>query len=176
MFKTNNNEMDNEEKLNKVHEILEKEKQMNKKEAWNKLDKTVKLIKLNEFADHFVLSDEASSICLNNPIARNSNMLKQFLSDCLNKGKFQKAKDVVYNKESGKITSIPALSFNNVNKAYTLRIVDPKRVSTLKSLAPKHIIIKNISNVSDYISEDTENGDADSVADSDSITQIGAEL
>jgi hypothetical protein len=33
--------------------------------------------------------------------------------------------------------SIPALFYNTEKKNFTLRIVDPKRVSTLKSLTPK---------------------------------------
>ena len=35
------------------------------------------------------------------------------------------------------ILSIPSLYFNKANKNFTLKIVDAKRVSTLKSLAPK---------------------------------------
>lgn len=126
----------NDDKLNKLHEILDKETQLNKKDAWNKLDKTVKLQKLYEFADRYVVSEEIAGT--QSASARNPVNLKLFLSESLNKGKFQKAKDVVYNKESGNITSIPSLVFNNLNKAYTLKIMDPKRVSTLKSLAPKN--------------------------------------
>ena len=48
-----------------------------------------------------------------------------------------KSKDVVYNRENRTITSIPALHFNQVTKNFTLKILDNKRVSTLKSLTPK---------------------------------------
>lgn len=126
----------NDDKLNKLHEMLDKETQLNKKDAWNKLDKTVKLQKLYEFADKYVISDEI--LGTQSASARNPANLKLFLSEALNKGKFQKAKDVTYNKETGEITHIPSLVFNNLNKTYTLRIMDPKRVSTLKSLAPKN--------------------------------------
>ncbi len=139
MFKYNEQNNDNamnDEKLNRLNEILEKETQLNKKDAWNKLDKTVKLQKLYEFADRYVASDEIMNT--QSASAKNPVNLKLFLSESLNKGKFQKAKDVVYNKETGNIVSIPSLAFNNVNKSYTLRILDPKRVSTLKSLAPRN--------------------------------------
>ena len=54
-----------------------------------------------------------------------------------------KLKDVNYNKESQDITSIPALHFNQATRSFTLKIVDTKRVSTLKSLTPKRITEKN---------------------------------
>jgi hypothetical protein len=57
----------------------------------------------------------------------------------------QKTKDVVYDKESGEINSIPALFFNSTNHTFTLKIIDSKRVSTLKSLTPKRISEKNHS-------------------------------
>ena len=47
-----------------------------------------------------------------------------------------KAKEVIYNKEIGKIQSIPSLSYNVTTKKFTLKRCE-KRQSTLKSLAPK---------------------------------------
>ena len=44
---------------------------------------------------------------------------------------------MVYNKEERVIISIPGLHFNQVTKNFTLKILDNKRVSTLKSLTPK---------------------------------------
>ena len=46
-----------------------------------------------------------------------------------------RAKDVIYDKVTGLITSIPCLLFNSVLKKFTLKRCD-KRQSTLKSLAP----------------------------------------
>jgi hypothetical protein len=63
--------------------------------------------------------------------------------DCLNKAKLQKTKDVVYEKDSGEITAIPALFFNSITHNFTLKIMDSKRVSTLKSLTPKRMTEKN---------------------------------
>lgn len=112
-----------------VDTILEKEKQHNKTETWNKIDKTVKIQKLHSFAERYGREQGL-------PVKEIKN-LKVFFVDCLDKAKLQKTKDVVYDKDSREITSIPALHFNTDKMNFTLRIVDAKRVSTLKSLTPK---------------------------------------
>ena len=69
--------------------------------------------------------------------SKDLKLLKTFFKSCLDKNKLNKSKDVVYNKEERVIISIPALHFNQVTKNFTLKILDNKRVSTLKSLTPK---------------------------------------
>ena len=64
-------------------------------------------------------------------------VLKSFFNTCLEKNKLNRTKDVVYNKDTQIISSIPGLFFNKNSKNYTIRANDSKRVSTLKSLAPK---------------------------------------
>lgn len=118
-----------------IDSILENEKQKNKSDSWNKLDKTVKIQKLHAFAEKHGKE--------NGYPAKEVKNLKAFFVDCLNKAKLQKTKDVVYEKESGEITAIPALFFNNITHNFTLKIMDSKRVSTLKSLTPKRITEKN---------------------------------
>jgi hypothetical protein len=120
---------------NNIDAMLENEKQKNKSDSWNKLDKTVKIQKLHAFAEKYG-KDNAF------PVKEVKN-LKAFFVSCLNKAKLQKTKDVVYEKESGEITSIPALFFNSITHNFTLKIMDAKRVSTLKSLTPKRITEKN---------------------------------
>ena len=61
----------------------------------------------------------------------------------MNKNKLQKTKDVIYDKEQSIVTSIPALFFNVSNRNFTLKIIDTKRVSTIKSLTPKRFTEKN---------------------------------
>jgi hypothetical protein len=112
--------------------LLENEKQQNKKDAWNKIDKTVKIQKLHEFAERY---GKENSL----PV-KDIKSLKTFFIDSLDKAKLQKAKDVIYDKEKGIITSIPALFFNSTVRMFTLRIMDTKRVSTLKSLTPKRAV------------------------------------
>jgi hypothetical protein len=116
--------------------ILEKEKQQNKADTWNKLDKTVKTQKLHSFAEKYGKDNSL-------PV-KDVKSLKYFFLEALDKNKLQKTKDVVYDKEKGIIQSIPALFFNVTNRSFTLKNLDVKRVSTLKSLTPKRILTQDI--------------------------------
>ena len=62
--------------------------------------------------------------------------LLHFLSVNLDRKRLLKTKEVLYNSETGQITSIPALAYNTSAKKFTLKRCE-KRPSTLKSLAPK---------------------------------------
>lgn len=136
--KYNNQIISNSVNFNTLDTLLEKEKQQNKTEHWNKIDKTVKTQLLHSFAEKYGHDNKL-------PIKEIKN-LKLFFSDSLNRGKLQKNKDVNYDKENQLIMSIPALYFNSDKKHFTLRIVDNKRVSTLKSLTPKkNTSVKNNS-------------------------------
>lgn len=112
-----------------VDALLELEKQNNKNENWNKLEKSLKIQKLHVFAEKYGRE--------NSMPVKDIKLLKTFFIDCLEKNKLQKTKDVTYDKESKEIINIPALHFNVTNRNFTLKIVDAKRVSTLKSLTPK---------------------------------------
>jgi len=120
-----------ESSFSAIDALLENEKQQNKKDAWNKIDKTVKIQKLHEFSEKYGKENSLP--------AKDIKGLKAFFSESLDKGKLQKAKDVVYDKDKGTVTSIPALFFNNLNRMFTLKNMDSKRVSTLKSLTPKRV-------------------------------------
>jgi len=113
----------------KIDQLLEREKQHNKTESWNKLDKTAKIQKLHVFAEKYG-KDNALAM-------KDIKSLKAFFKECLEKNKLQKTKDVVYNKDSREIVNVPALFFSPLNRNFTLRNLDTKRVSTLKSLTPK---------------------------------------
>jgi hypothetical protein len=118
-----------------VDTILEKETQQNKNESWNKLNKTHKLQKLNNYAEKYGTDQKYS--------AKEIKNLKQFFLDSLERGKLQKTKEVIYDKHTQMINEIPGLFLHPTNHNFTLRITDTKRVSTLKSLAPKRISEKN---------------------------------
>ena len=126
---------------NTIDQLLEKEKQHNKTETWNKLDKTVKIQKLHQYAEKYGKDH-------NLPV-KEIKSLKIFFNDCLEKNKLQKTKEVNYDKEGRIITSIPSLSFNATSHNFTLRIVDAKRVSTLKSLTPKRAISSEAMDTTD---------------------------
>ena len=124
-----------EDDSNAIDQMLEFEKQNNKNEQWNKLDKTVKIQKLHHFAEKY---GKEHSL----PV-KDIKLLKVFFINCLDSNKLQKTKDVGYDKNTKEITSIPALHFNQLSRNFTLKITDSKRVSTLKSLTPKRITEKN---------------------------------
>lgn len=110
-----------------IDAILEKEKNANKGEPWNKLDKSAKVVKLKEFAARHGKEQDITD--------REITALYQFLIANLEQKKLARAKDVVYDKATGMITSIPCLLFNATLKKFTLKRCE-KRQSTLKSLAP----------------------------------------
>ena len=97
---------------------------------WNKLDNSNKIQKLHSFAENFGKEKNYS--------AKEIKLLKVYFKDCiLHKNKLNKSKEVIYDKENNIITSIPGLNYNQHSKSFTIRVNDSKRVSTLKSLAPK---------------------------------------
>ena len=126
----------NELNYNTLDQLLENEKQHNKTETWNKLDKTVKIQKLHSFAEKYG-KEHALPM-------KDIKTLKTFFVSCLEKNKLQKTKDVIYDKETADIISIPSLHFNAPNHNFTLKIVDTKRVSTLKSLTPKRVVVDEL--------------------------------
>uniref|UniRef100_A0A6C0JMC9 Uncharacterized protein n=1 Tax=viral metagenome TaxID=1070528 RepID=A0A6C0JMC9_9ZZZZ len=118
-----------------VDALLELEKHHNKSEQWNKLDKNIKIQKLHQYAEKYGKD--------NNLPVKDIKSLKMFFLSCLDNNKLQKTKDVLYDKLRQEINAIPALYFNQQNRNFTLKIVDAKRISTLKSLTPKRITGKN---------------------------------
>lgn len=117
------------ENIQNLDKFLENERNYNKSEPWCKLDKTVRSKKLIEFADTYKESNQLDQ--------EEFEALIVFFKDCLDRKRFQKVKDVIYDKETGLIKEIPALSYTKANKHFTLKNIDAKRVSATKSLAPK---------------------------------------
>lgn len=115
--------------LSNLEKFLENEKNNNKVDNWSKLDKTIKTKKLidfvNKYKTEYSLTDEEETLLI------------IFLKDCVDKKKLMRVKDVIYDKETGVIKSIPALNFNKQKKHFTLKNMDNKRLSTLKNL-PQH--------------------------------------
>ena len=72
----------NEMTSSNIDEMLEKEKQHNKTETWNKLDKTIKMQKLHIFSEKYGKE--------NNLSVKEIKTLKLFFSTCLTKNKLQK--------------------------------------------------------------------------------------
>jgi len=110
-----------------IDDILENEKNANKSDPWNKLDKSAKVGKLKEFAGIHGKKENYTD--------QEIVGLYQFLVSALDQKKLMRAKDVVYDKSIGAITSIPCLIYHAGFKKFTLKRCE-KRQSTLKSLAP----------------------------------------
>lgn len=115
-----------------LEDILEKEAMQNRKESWTKMDKTTKASKIIEFSDRYAKE--------NNLENSEKEKLCKFLIESLDKKKLQKVKEVVYDKKTMNIISIPGLQYNKPTKHFTLKICE-KRVSTLKCLTPKKPVL-----------------------------------
>ena len=139
--------------LSNLDKFLENEKNNNINEPWCKLNKTIKTKKLQEYVELYKSQNNLSD--------EESNLLIVFLKDCIDRKKLQRVKDVLYDKENGTIKEIPALHYIKASKHFTLKNID-KRVSTLKSLAPKKsgqgtIRKKEKQKINDSDSEEDEN-------------------
>jgi len=111
--------------MNEIAQFLEEEIKLNKKENWNKLDKTIKLKKLNDFATSYCKKHNyAEDICAT---------LCDFLKQKLNQRRLTTNKDVLYDAEKMHIVDIPSLVY--INDTFILNRND-KRHSTVKSLTP----------------------------------------
>ena len=95
-------------------------------QPWNKLNKSLKLKRLMDFADKY-----SETETLDEP---RKQQLKQMLKDKLDKNCLQKIKDVVYNATEERIEKIPSLYM--VHNKYTLR---SDSVSPLSSMTPKTV-------------------------------------
>ena len=109
--------------LNTLDNMLEKEKNFNKNDSWNKLDKTIKNQKLHTFAEKYGNENHLS--------LKEIKLLKLFFNDCLEKDKLQKTKQIIYNKNINEITSIPSLFFNTTTHNFTLKSIFQRHFSTI---------------------------------------------
>ena len=137
-----------------LENFLENEKNNNKNEPWCKLNKTIKIQKLIEFVDSYKIDNKLNK--------EEENLLILFFKDCLERKNLQRVKDVVYDKETGVIKNIPALHYTKSTKHFTLKNIE-KRISTLKSLAPKKIntTIKNKNTLQSKEISDSDNENSD---------------
>ena len=107
--------------------LLDNECINNKKETWNKLDKSIKMDKIGYYIE--TLS------CNYNLSIHEKESLKQYLSNQIDKKNLLKNKDIIYSKEKGLIDSIPILHFNNTYRKFTLK-KSGNHISSVKSLGP----------------------------------------
>jgi hypothetical protein len=134
--------------LSNLDKFLENEKNNNVNDPWCKLNKTIKTKKLQDYVEKYKQDNNLSD--------KEGCLLLTFLKDCLDRKKLQRVKDVIYDKESGIVKEIPALTYIKTAKHFTLKNIDNKRVSTLKSLAPKKHGQGTVRKKEDNIESDSE--------------------
>lgn len=114
---------------NDIDSFLEKERNTNLNEPWNKLNKTDKLSKMKTFSKSYV-SKENMNI-------EYEEKLYKFLKTSLENKRIQKVKDIVYDKSNGVIIEVCGLKFiNEVGRFYLSKPGD-QHVSTSKNLGPQ---------------------------------------
>jgi len=96
-----------------LNKFLSNEQESNANGNWNKLAKTTKLTKLYDYAYLYATENKLDDeTCLK---------LRVFLKASLEGKKFQRAKDVNYDKNAGKIKEIPILVMDASTNRFTLR-------------------------------------------------------
>jgi len=112
--------------ISNLDKFLESEiKQSNSSEQnWNKLNKTMKLKKLLDYAD--TISKER------NYDNNEKQTLILFFRSCLDSKRLQSIKQVSYDPKTGNIKDVPVLLYNKTNRHFTLRNIDKQHHSTLK--------------------------------------------
>ena len=109
----------------KISNFLEDELNANKKETWSKLDKTQKIIKLNNYATKLQTKYSLTTLEYEN--------LKKYLIKCIDRKSLLKSKELIYDKNTGTIENIPFLIFNETSRVFILK-KDDKHISTIKCL------------------------------------------
>jgi hypothetical protein len=115
--------------LTNLDEFIKQDKLHVETLPWSKLNKTMKLGKLDEFVENYSKT--------NNITCNEKTELIHLLQDSLNRKLLQKAKDINYDKNNGVIKNIPNLIFNNSSRKYVIKN-NEKKTSALKYLAPKN--------------------------------------
>lgn len=115
--------------IDNINMFLSQEKEHNIKQPWSKLGNGTKLKKINTFINEYVEKNKYNKIQQKN--------LQNYLKKCMERKKLQRARDVNYDINKGKIINIPGLLYNKNNNKFTLKNIN-KIGSTLKNLAPKN--------------------------------------
>ena len=119
----------------RIEDMLMREKASNKLDTWVKMDKVSRLSRLAAFSVAYGTSESWSLTEIDS--------LKRFLSDNLTKGRLKRASEVIYNRSSQEISSIPCLDILRPEDggalSFSLGAINPKRMTTIKSLTPKRL-------------------------------------
>jgi len=125
-----------ETKLSNLENFLEEEKKTNISNSWSKMDKNQKMEKLLNFAEVYKKENELGKV--------DFDKLVCYLEECIEKKKLSRTKDIVYDKKTGQIKTIPGLMINRQNN-FTIKNIDNKN-SALRCLNKKTIKNSKLSN------------------------------
>lgn len=95
-------------------------------DPWNKLSKTLKYKKIKEYVHSYNQENDLTE--------DDTDKLLVFLSDCLNKKKLHKVKDVEYDKTTGCVVRIPLLVHNKTEASFSLKPSEKRKphLTTIK--------------------------------------------
>ena len=110
----------------KINSFLVDESNANKAETWTKLNKTQKLLRLNNYVETILKTKYNLS---NDEVIHTKN----YLQKSIERKNLSKAKEIVYNKEENFIINIPFFIFNEDTRIFILK-KDDKHISTVKCL------------------------------------------
>ena len=122
----NNTDIKTNNSYDKLQMFLDDEKNKNKLETWNKLNKSIKNKKIEEYINKYIID--------NNYDDHDKEYMYVYLYARINQGKLSKNKEVIYDKNTGTIKEIPGFVYNKHTKHITIKNIDTKHVSTLKNL------------------------------------------
>jgi hypothetical protein len=151
-LKSTNNEQIKTSQLthSDLNKLLENEitANHNNVKTWNKLDKMTRIEKLYNYVDSIKTTEELTQ--------KDCVELKAYLRTCIDRKKLGKSKEVIYDKETGEIKSLPVLQIvKKGTKKFTLKQTD-KKDSTLKNLPSTKVkrVKKNESKIIQEAQED----------------------
>jgi hypothetical protein len=107
-----------------IQQFLDDEKLANRGGTWNKLSKSLKHKKIQDYARTYAASHELAD--------DEAALVLAYLANKIHTGQLSKAKEVLYDKAAGAIRDIPGLAFDRPARHVTLKTTDARHVSTLK--------------------------------------------
>lgn len=126
----------NETNVDILNDFLDQEMNENKKQSWNKLSKTDKLIKINEYIQTILIEKYALTL------EERQNVYKYMLT-LLDRKKLSKNSELDYDENTGMINQINIITFNQQTRKFTLN-KDFKTTSKKKQPVPKSKTAKKV--------------------------------
>ena len=128
--------MESSNSYDSIQRFLDDEKNTTIGYSWNKLTKSLKHKKIQEYVCKYTNDNKLSE--------DETVMLGSYLTGKIHSGQLSTSKAVTYDKVTGNIMDIPGLIFNRSTRHLTMKNVEPKHMTTLKKLKP---ILKHTTDI-----------------------------